>query len=114
MYAEHSTVELGAVTIHGGAFTRTPREADVGSQSADTIKFGFSSCSNLWKQSLRTRKASKPAAVGGLFFISQQQYVAYWHDADIVRDRLYAAVGEQPTSRELTRKECPFPQTVRR
>ena len=24
MYAEHSTVELGAVTIHGGAFTRTP------------------------------------------------------------------------------------------
>jgi hypothetical protein len=24
MYAEHSSVELGAVTIHGGAFTRTP------------------------------------------------------------------------------------------
>ena len=24
MYAEHSTVELGAVTIHGGAFTGTP------------------------------------------------------------------------------------------
>src|ERR1700692_1094708 len=58
-------------------------EADVGSQSADTIKFGFSSCSNLWKQSLRTRKASKPAAVGGLFFISQQQYVAYWHETDM-------------------------------
>ncbi len=24
MYAEHSSVELGAVTIHDGAFTRTP------------------------------------------------------------------------------------------
>jgi hypothetical protein len=24
IYAEHSTVGLGAVTIHGGAFTRTP------------------------------------------------------------------------------------------
>ena len=29
IHAEHSTVELGAVTIHCGAFTRTPREADV-------------------------------------------------------------------------------------
>src|SRR6266481_4836032 len=39
---------------------------------------------NLWKQSLRTRKASKPAAVGGLLFIIQQQYVAYWqHKADM-------------------------------
>jgi hypothetical protein len=41
MYAEHSTVELGAVTIHGGAFTRTPREADVGSESAGTTKSNF-------------------------------------------------------------------------
>jgi len=64
-------------------------EADVGSQSADTTKFGFSSCSNLWKQSLRTRKASKPAAVGGLFFISQQQYVAYWHIASVSAVQLY-------------------------
>jgi hypothetical protein len=31
---------------------RRMREAD-GSQSADTVKFGFSSCSNLWTQSLR-------------------------------------------------------------
>ena len=31
MDAERSTLELGVVTIHGGAFTRTPREADVGS-----------------------------------------------------------------------------------
>jgi hypothetical protein len=29
---------------------RRMREADVGSQSADTIKLGFSSCSNLWKR----------------------------------------------------------------
>jgi hypothetical protein len=66
MYAEHSTVGLGAVTIHGGPFTRTPmREADAGSQSADTVKFGFSSCSNLWKQSLRTRKASKVTQLDG-------------------------------------------------
>jgi hypothetical protein len=37
MYAEHSTVGLGAVTIHGGAFSRTPmREAHVPSQSADS------------------------------------------------------------------------------
>src|SRR6478672_3222059 len=36
---------------------RRMREADVGSQSADTIKLGFSSCSNLWKQSSRTRSA---------------------------------------------------------
>src|ERR1700693_2501852 len=35
MDAEHSTVELGVVT-HSGAFTRRPREADVGSPSADT------------------------------------------------------------------------------
>jgi hypothetical protein len=41
MDTEHSTVELGVVTIHGGAFTRT-LNADVGSQSADTIKLGFS------------------------------------------------------------------------
>ena len=32
-------------------------EAEVGSQSADTIKFGFSSRSNLWKQSLRTEES---------------------------------------------------------
>jgi hypothetical protein len=43
VHAEHSTVELGAVTIHSGAFTRTPHEADVGSQSADTIKLSFRS-----------------------------------------------------------------------
>jgi hypothetical protein len=36
---------------------RRMREADVGSQSADTVKSGFSSCSNLWKQSLRTSGA---------------------------------------------------------
>src|ERR1700736_2515318 len=41
MDTEHSTVELGVVTIHGGAFTRI-LNADVGSQSADTIKLGFS------------------------------------------------------------------------
>jgi hypothetical protein len=29
---------------------RRLREADVGSQSADTIKLSFSSCSNLWKR----------------------------------------------------------------
>ena len=42
MHAEHSTVELGVVTVRSGAFTRTPkREADVASQSADTIKLSF-------------------------------------------------------------------------
>src|ERR1700730_5155888 len=41
MDTELSTVELGVVTIHGGAFTRM-LNADVGSQSADTIKLGFS------------------------------------------------------------------------
>src|ERR1700676_1150610 len=50
MYAEHSAVELGVVTIHRSSFSleRRMREADVGSQSADTIKLGFSSCSNLF------------------------------------------------------------------
>jgi hypothetical protein len=85
MYAEHSTVELGAVTIHGGAFTRTPREADVGSQSADTIKFGFSSCSNLWKQSLRTRKAVSPPQLAACSLQANKQYVAYWHKTNLPR-----------------------------
>jgi hypothetical protein len=38
MHAEHSTVELEVVTIRSGAsLERRMREADVGSQSADTI-----------------------------------------------------------------------------
>jgi hypothetical protein len=41
MHAEHRTVELGAVPIHSEALSseRLMREADVGSQPADTICF---------------------------------------------------------------------------
>jgi hypothetical protein len=43
--AEHSCLELGGVTIHGDAFTRTPNAciADLASQSPDTIKLSFRS-----------------------------------------------------------------------
>jgi hypothetical protein len=41
MDAEYSTLELGVVTIHGGAFTGTLRKADEASQFADTIKLSF-------------------------------------------------------------------------
>ena len=41
MYAEHSTVGLGAVTLVELSLKRRMPDADVGSQSADTIEFGF-------------------------------------------------------------------------
>jgi hypothetical protein len=44
MHAEHSTVELGVVTIRSGfSLAHRMREADVGSRSADTTKLSFSS-----------------------------------------------------------------------
>jgi hypothetical protein len=43
MHAEQSTVELGVVTTAVAlSLERRMREADVGSQSADTIKFSVS------------------------------------------------------------------------
>ncbi len=61
MYAEHSAVELGVVTIHRSSFSleHRMREADVGSQSADTIKLDFSSCLGR-KQKTRQREPAGP------------------------------------------------------
>ena len=52
---------------------RRMREADVGSQSADTVKFGFRLCSNLWKQSLRTRRASKATQLAATFISDETE-----------------------------------------
>ena len=55
MHAEHSIVELGVVTSAVSfSLERQTREADVGSQSADTIKLSFrTSCFEMASDPIR-------------------------------------------------------------